>query len=301
MARRFQFTVSQEQSGRRLDQIIAAEVSLLSRTRAKQVIGEGGVFVDKKRVKVAGKLLFKDQQVVVHYNEQLVSATSDVLTFDVPIVALNSDYVVVDKPSGLFSAPTPESDRNDLLYLLAEQLRLQNQNHELYPVHRLDRPTSGLMLVARTPAAAANFSRLMESHQIVRQYLALIFDPKEDQAQITVDIDGKAACTHFSVLERRNSVALVRARLETGRTHQVRIHAEVWGSPILGDPKYGRTLLRTRMLALAEPLPRAPRLALHAFELTVPAGNGSTELHFSSPLPEDLRTYWDGLVSAPLR
>lgn len=292
MAQRFQFTVSKEQSGRRLDQIIAAEVSALSRTRAKQVISEGAVFVDKKRVKVAGKLLFQEQQVVVHYNEHLVSRATKPPPYTVPIIALSAEYVVVDKPSGLFSTPTPESDRNDLMYLLAELLRSKNESDDLYPVHRLDRPTSGLMLVARTKAAAARFSQLMESHQIQREYLAVVFAPPDDQATITVAIDGKPACTHFTVIERRKSLALVRARLETGRTHQVRIHAEAWGAPILGDPKYGRSLLHARALALGERPPRAPRLALHAFELTVPEADGLKHLHFSSPLPDDLKLFF---------
>jgi 23S rRNA pseudouridine1911/1915/1917 synthase len=282
-----------EQSGKRLDQAIAAEVSALSRTRSRRVVAEGGVFVDKKRVKVVGRIVRQGQHVVVHYNEELIEKKQVLTLPHIPIIELNNEYLVVNKPSGIFSAPTPESDRNDLVFILAEQLRKIGESCELFVVHRLDRPTSGLMLVARNKHAAARLSQLLESHSIKREYLALILTPGADTARIAEPISDRHAVTHFKVLERRGEVSLVHAELETGRTHQVRIHAEAWGSPILGDSKYGRRILRERLLAANIAMNSIPRLGLHAFRLAIPSSAGTEARSYECPLAGDLELFWD--------
>lgn len=292
MAQRFEFTVSTEQSGRRLDQVIAAEVERLSRTLTRRVVAAGGVFVDKKRVKVAGRLLHTGQRVVVHFNEQLHASPISVAPPEIPIVALSTGHVVVDKPSGMFSAPTPESDRNDLTFALAAQLKKEGLDDELFVVHRLDRPTSGLMVLARTRSEAAVLSEKMESHTIHRDYLALVLSPTSDAASIDTPIDGRTAKTHFTVLEQRGPVSLIQAKLETGRMHQVRIHAEAWGSPILGDSKYGRSLLRARLREQNIHLNSIPRLALHACRLAWETSEG-VPVTYQSPLPADLLEFWN--------
>ncbi len=289
MSQRFEFTVKTEQSGLRLDQAMASSITQLSRTQSRKILAEGGVFVDKKRVKVAGRPVRTGQRVVVHYNEQLTAQKDTAPPKDVPIIEINADYLVVDKPSGLFSAPTPESDRNDLIYLLKQSLQQQGKPNGLFLVHRLDRPTSGLMVVARRTQAAAELSGYLESHLMKRSYLALCLAPQDDAATLDQPVGEKAARTHFRVLERRGPIALVEAQLETGRMHQVRIHAEAWGAPILGDSKYGRQELRRFTQLTGEKLPTVGRLALHAHRLEIPE-QGKMRC-FEQPLPEELLSY----------
>ncbi len=295
MAQRFEFTVSPEHSGQRVDQIIAAMVPQLSRTKTKKILAEGGVFIDKQRVKIESRALVAGQRVVVHYNASLIDPRQEQSDWVVPIISANPDYLVVDKPSGLFSAPTPDSDRNDVLHVISKRLREEGKSDQLFVVHRLDRPTSGLMLLALHSKAAAALSAHLESHAVFRQYLAIVLSPAQDEKTVETPIAGKTARTHFRVLERRGALALVEATLETGRTHQVRIHAASMGSPILGDSKYGRGALRAAARELGTDSwggANVPRLALHAHRLCVPGGVDG-ERNYVCPLPTDLNSFWD--------
>lgn len=299
VAQRFDFTVSQEQSALRLDQLLSQAVPGLSRTRARQVLSVGGVFVDNKRVKVASRTLRPGQQVTVRF-EQVSKASSDTKSdWDIPIIALTSDYVVVNKPSGLASAPTPVSDQDDVVFYLKRQLRALSEKDELFVIHRLDQPTSGVMLLARNGPTAARLSAALAEHRIDRQYLALVLSPTEDSARIDHAIDGKPAVTHFTVLARRGAVSLVHARLETGRTHQVRIHAQEWGAPIYGDAKHGRSLLHAAQRAGVRAVGKAPRLALHAHVLSLPTLEQTQAAEFKCPLADDLDSFWQAQVTAP--
>lgn len=289
---RSEFTVSQEQSSLRLDQLLAQAVPGLSRTRARQILLSGGVFVDKKRVKVASRTLRAGQRVAVHF-EHSATGRDPKRSWEVPIIALGDDYVVVNKPSGLASAPTPNSDQNDVVFHLKQQLRALGHNHDVFVIHRLDQPTSGVMIFARNSSAAARLSLGLADHSIDRQYLALVLTPTDDCARIDAPIEGKPAVTHFTTLERRGAVSLVQARLETGRTHQVRIHAESWGCPIFGDARYGRQAMHAAARAGQRPVGKAPRLALHAHRLQVPALGQSEAAVFECALAEDLQHFWD--------
>lgn len=292
VTQRVDFTVSQEQSNLRLDQLLAQAVPELSRTRARQILLLGGVFVDRKRVKVASRTLLAGQRVTVHF-EGGAKPRERRSDLDVPIIALFDQYVIVNKPSGLASAPTPASDQNDVVFALRRQLRALGQNDEVFVIHRLDQPTSGVMVLARSGAAAAGLSAALADHSIDRQYLALVLTPSSDAARIDAVIDGKPAVTHFKTIERRGAVSLVQARLETGRTHQVRIHAECWGSPIFGDAKYGRRLMHAAAQSGRRPVSKAPRLGLHAYRLHVPAVGTAEAAVFECPLAEDLQRFWD--------
>lgn len=290
--RTYTFTVSKEQSGGRLDQLIAQAVPQLSRIKARELLAKGGVFVDNKRVKVASRAARAGQRVTVHSSSTPAASENEGQAWDVPLLALTTDYVVVNKPSGLASAPTLESDRQDVIWFLRERLKRAGQDDRLFVVHRLDRPTSGVMIVARNQPTAARLSLALSEHRLDREYLALMLSPKEDTAVIEVDIDDRPARTHFSVLERRGPVSLVHARLETGRTHQVRIHAEAWGAPIWGDSKYGRRAIYAARMAGVQPSSPPPRLALHAFRLTLPEEDLAPRPSFECPLPDDLRAFW---------
>jgi 23S rRNA pseudouridine1911/1915/1917 synthase len=278
-ATKTRFEVTAEDAGLRLDQIIPRHVGGLSRRKARSVIDLGGVFVDRARVKVAGRQLRAGQVVEVVVGGALDRTGETAL--EPAIVHVDDHVIVVDKPAGLVTAPTPESDRGDLLD------QLQRRFGEVYLVHRLDLPTSGLLVFARTRAANKALGDAFKVHDVDREYRAIVVG--EIAAAQTIDrpINGKRAVTHITPIEALRGATgpatLVAARLETGRTHQIRIHLAGLGHPVLGDRQHGGELERTFR-------PRPPRLALHACLLgfTHPAAPHE-RVQFTSPLPPELR------------
>jgi 23S rRNA pseudouridine1911/1915/1917 synthase len=283
-ARKERFEVAADDEGLRLDQLLAKRVPGLSRRRARVLIDNGGVFVDRARVKVAGRML-KPGQVI----EAVLGAALDERIEDGPeprIVFEDADVLVVDKPPGLVTAPTPESDKGNLFELLGRT------RPKLWLVHRIDRETSGLLVFAKTAEANKVLADRFVRHEIDREYVVLVVGMVEDQ-QRTIDapIEGKRAVTHVTVTERLPEVTVLRCRLETGRSHQIRIHLALRGHPVLGDGKHGgETIRRFR--------PKAPRLALHAAVLGFEHPRTRAPLHYEAPVPEDLVTYLDALRRA---
>lgn len=244
------------------------------------------MFVDRSRVKIAGRKVRCGQAVELFVAEDRERARTTEFAHELILVSETADFVVVDKPSGLYSAPIPESDQQDLL---AHLKRRSNETEgEFFLVHRLDRPTSGLMVVAKTRAAAAHLSDQVASRRMKRRYEALLVGRLDQPETVSHPIDGKEAITEFAPLQQRGPLTWVSAELRTGRTHQVRIHATARGTPIVGDSKYGRALSRGVSV-------QPPRLALHAVELSFLDPAEGKVVRFSSPMPEDLQTYWERL------
>lgn len=280
MTGRRSFVVSADEDGLRLDQALAKRVPELSRAKARVLIEQGSAFVDRKRVKVASRLVRKGQALSL---EALAPIASVRLNLDDMIVCEDSSLVVFNKPSGLLSAPTPESDQNNLHR--AAEVR---NNAQLWLVHRLDRPTSGLIVFAKTKQAAAKLSQALVDHSMRRQYLAILLGQLgEPTVTVRTPIEGRAAATQFSTLERRGGQSLVRAQLETGRTHQVRIHATSLGCPVVGDRRHGVALLGR------PEHPSAPRLLLHAAQLSFIHPATGRPVEFECPLPPDMGAYWE--------
>jgi 23S rRNA pseudouridine1911/1915/1917 synthase len=279
------FTVSAQEAGLRLDQLLAVRVPGLSRRRARVLIDLGGVFVDRRRVKIAGRPMHADEEVVAHLGGALARAENRVgetaRTAEesrLPpfgIVHEDEDVVVVDKPAGLLTAPTPESDRGNLLSLLSR--RDGRENVQL--VHRLDLPTSGLLIFAKSEVALKVLAERFRTHDLERVYLAVVagmFPPKI--GFIDQPIERRPARTRVELLERLGTRAsYLRFTLETGRTHQIRLHARALGHPVLGDVAYGQP-------TAFDP----PRLALHATRLALPHPRTGAPLAFDSPWPPDL-------------
>jgi 23S rRNA pseudouridine1911/1915/1917 synthase len=274
------FTVRDEEAGERLDRLLAARVPGLSRRQARVLLDIGGVFVDGARVKVASRTLRAGQRVEAHVGGALARATkhvgraaraSDEASLPAYVVVHEDDQViVVDKPSGLLVAPTPESDRQNLAALLGVRV-----------VHRIDLATSGLLVFARTEAANRALSAAFRVHDVERAYVAVVAGAVAgDVGTIDRPVGGKRAVTHVSIEERLTGATRLRCRLETGRTHQIRIHLSELGHPVLGDPKYG-----------AGEAPRPPRLALHAAELGFEHPGSGQRVRFTSELPDDLTTW----------
>jgi 23S rRNA pseudouridine1911/1915/1917 synthase len=278
------FEVAREDDGLRLDQAIPRHVPGLSRRKARAVIDLGGVFVNKHRVKVAGRLVHAGQIVEVNVGGALERADdgrADDPALAPRIVHLDDHVIVVDKPAGLVTAPTPESDRGDLFDRLARQLGASaGARGELYLVHRLDLPTSGLLVFARTREANKRLGDAFVRHDVDREYRAVAIGAVEAQ---TIDrpIGDRRAVTHVSVIEALAGATLIAARLETGRSHQIRLHLAGLGHPLAGDPQHGGEVGRTFS-------PRPPRLALHAGMLGFTHPATGERVRFEAPMPEEL-------------
>lgn len=254
------FTVAPDDSNLRLDQLVAQRTGL-SRRAAREALKLGGVQVDRKRVRVAGRLLKPGTEVRVAFDPDL----PPVPTLTIPIVFEDAWLLAVDKPAGLATQGTWASDRHDLLALL----KAQRPDLTLFLHHRLDQGTSGLLLLAKDPAANKGLADAFAGRDIEKRYLARLSEPLE---ACTVEapigrirgadpgrfgcaeggsgsaggdlMDPKSARTDFRPSTPEETAGLVPghyvvARLHTGRTHQIRVHLAHLGHPILGDALYG--------------------------------------------------------------
>jgi 23S rRNA pseudouridine1911/1915/1917 synthase len=268
------FEVAPDEAGLRLDQVVPRHVAGLSRRKARAVIDLGGVFVDRARVKVAGRPVRAGQLIEVHVGGAI---TREGPPLAPSIVHVDDHVIIADKPAGLVTAPTPESDRGDLLDQLSAQFG------EVYLVHRIDLPTSGLLVFARTRDANKQLGDAFVRHDIDREYRAVAIGAVGAQ---TIDrpIQGKRAVTHIEVLEPLAGATLLAARLETGRTHQIRLHLAGLGTPVAGDTQHGGETARTFV-------PRAPRLALHAAVLGFTHPATGARVRFARDVPDDLAAW----------
>jgi 23S rRNA pseudouridine1911/1915/1917 synthase len=285
---RVAFTVADSDVGRRLDQVLAARVEGLSRRQARVLLDIGGVFVDGRRIKMAGRPMRAGEEVVAVMGGALARATKKTGRAarsadeqNLPpftVVFEDDDIVVVEKPSGLLTAPTPESDRNNLADLLSRR----PGSVPVFVVHRIDLETSGLVVFAKTADANRELSNRFRDHDLERAYLAAVAGRFPDAIKrIDRPVGGRRAVTHVEIRERFDDRAtLVSCRLETGRTHQIRLHMAEVGTPVIGDARYGRPFS-----------PAPPRMALHATKLGLAHPRTGAPLSFESPWPDDLKAW----------
>lgn len=271
-------------AGLRLDQALARLVPELSRRTARVALEIGCVFVNNKRTKVASRKVFEGQQLVVNLGgafERATKATGqaarqadDAEVPEAQVVFEDDDLVVVVKPARLLTAPTPEGDRNNLKALL------ERTRAEVFVVHRLDLQTSGVLVFAKTENANRVLSVTFRLHQLERRYSVFVLGSYPQQREtLTMPVGGKSAITHVELVAHYDGFSWLRATLETGRTHQIRLHLSGRGFPVLSDPRYGR------VPGLAKP---SPRLALHAEKLAFAHPTTGRALSFEAPLPQDL-------------
>ncbi len=289
-ARTIRFEVGEADAGKRLDQVLAANVPGLSRTKARLLLELGGVFVDRARVKIASRPVHAGQVVEAHLGGAFERATpalgreararDDATLPPYTVVHEDADVIVVDKPAGLLTAPTPESDRGNL----ADQLGRRGTGPVLV-VHRLDLPTSGLLVFARTDAASRALAERFKVHDVDRVYLAVLGGKLAGEREVDAPVDGRPARTRFAAVEPLDEATLVRCTLDTGRQHQIRVHAAGMGHPVLGDRRYGEP-------TAADP---PPRMALHATHLGFVHPTSGEKLSFDSPWPADLARWLERL------
>jgi len=215
----------------RLDQALAARFPELSRRKARELIASGRVLVNQRPVRIASRIVAESDNVVI------------VEPADLPIIKVTDDWVAVNKPAGMPTQPP----RDRAVRSLEELLRVEYR--EIYLVHRLDTPTSGVVLFARTRAAAAKFSELFATGAMRKIYVAIVDGAIEKEITIDSPIEGREALT----IVRPLGGSRVEVEIKTGRTHQIRIHLASIGHPVAGDRRYGG--------------PNAERLLLHAWKL----------------------------------
>jgi 23S rRNA pseudouridine1911/1915/1917 synthase len=295
----------------RLDKALA-DASGLSRERIKALIGEGRVMLGGKAVSQPSAKCQPATPFSIRVPE---AAPLEAQAQDIPLVITYEDehLIVVDKPAGLVVHPAAGNLDGTLVNALLHHCRgqLSGIGGVARPgiVHRIDKDTSGLLVVAKTDAAHEGLSRQFAAHSIDRVYLALVAGrpmlpagtvrgaiarSTSDRKKMALVEDGrgKHAVTHFRTLERLSGAALVECRLETGRTHQVRVHMSSIGHPLLGDPVYGRTPTALRPVLSARDFRRQ---ALHAAELGFVHPVRSESVHFSSPMPPDMALLMEDL------
>ena len=290
--------------GQRLDKALA-DVSGLSRERIKALLGAGQISLDgivnaQARFKPAPGTTF---EIRLPAAIPLAAAAQDIALV---VVYEDEHLIVIDKPAGLVVHPAAGNLDGTLVNALLHHCRgqLSGIGGVARPgiVHRIDKDTSGLLVVAKSDAAHEGLARQFADHSLERAYLAIVAglpvplagtvteaiarsNTNRKKMALVADGRGKHAVTHYATLERLGAAALVECRLETGRTHQVRVHLTSLGHPLLGDPVYGRTPARLKPLLDQQ---RFARQALHAAVLGFVHPVSGAALRFESSLPADM-------------
>ena len=262
---RLDFVIAGDHSGERLDKYLSDQVESLSRSAASRLIEDGKVTVGEKAVKKNYKLADGDRITVLIDDPKPVDITPEDIPLD--IVYEDEHLLVVNKPKGMVVHPAPGNDCGTLVNALMYHCgdHLSGINGALRPgiVHRIDKNTSGLLAVAKSDIAHAGLSEQIKAHSFTRRYLAICYgNIKEDERTIDAPIgrhkidrkkmcvtqlNSKPAVTHIKVLERYNGFTYIECRLETGRTHQIRVHLASIGHPIAGDDVYGPSKVITSL------------------------------------------------------
>ncbi len=307
-----------EAAGQRIDRFFAAHIPALTRSRVKSLIEAGHASRDGIRITAPSEAV-RAGALYRLSPPAPVPATPRAEAIPFPILYEDSDLLVLDKPPGLVVHPAPGNQEGTLVNALLAHCgdTLPGIGGERRPgiVHRLDKDTSGVMVVAKTEQALAALSAAFAARDLDRAYLALCWglpnpaageiegaigrDPRERKRMAVVARGGKPALTRYRTLGHHQlAVALLEVRLATGRTHQIRVHLASRGHPVVGDPLYLR-----RIPAAARPLDAPtrgalldfPRQALHATRLGFAHPRTGAPLSFRTPPPPDMQALLDRL------
>ena len=317
----FRLEVDAGQAPVRIDRYMSEHMEDTSRSRVQQAIKEGYVTVNGEPAKANYAVRPGD---VISFSMPYRRRGLEIVPQDIPlnIVYEDEDVLVVDKPAGMVVHPGHGHYEGTLINALSHHLGI-SQGPEAEDermgilVHRIDKDTSGLLAVAKNPESQLKLAKQFFDHSIDRRYVAVVWgDLPEDEGTIDGDIgrdpgdrlrfkvvgegrEGKHAVTHYRVLERFGFVTFVECLLETGRTHQIRVHMSSIGHPIFNDARYGGSEIRKGTIYtkyrqfIANCFELCPRQALHAQILGFEHPRTRQQLRFSSPLPEDMTALLD--------
>jgi len=305
-------TIPEQAAGRRLDQVLAKLFSQYSRSRLQQWTKQGHVLLDGKPASVRQRVLGGEAVEIRAELQEESAAEPQAIALD--IVHQDSQLLVINKPAGLVVHPAVGNRsgtlQNGLLYFDPDLATVPRAGI----VHRLDKGTSGLMVVARTLEAHTSLVAQLQARSVSREYMALVHTvltaggtvdapigrhPK-DRLRMAVIESGKPAISHYRVLERFAAHTLVQVRLETGRTHQIRVHMAHIHYPLVGDPVYGGRLRIPRGASetLRETLLSFRRQALHARRLAFVHPETGEMVSWEVDPPEDFSTLLEAVRAA---
>jgi len=291
----FEIEITDEHEKGRIDKVLSDINADWSRTQIQQWVKDGLVLVNDGKVKQNYKV--KTGDIIEVMEPEPVELDIVPENLDLEIVYEDADVLVVNKPRGMVVHPAPGHGTGTLVNGLMHQVKdLSGINGVMRAgiVHRIDKDTSGLLMVAKNDQAHVSLVNQLVDKSVTRIYTALVHghiphdqgtidapigrDPKDRQSMTVID-KGKHAITHFNVLERFGDFTLVECRLETGRTHQIRVHMKYIGYPLAGDPKYGpkKTIDFNGQ-------------ALHAGTIGFKHPRTGEYMEFTQPLPDDFKT-----------
>ena len=304
-------TAGAEHAGLRADRFLADAIGAMSRTRVKSLITDGAVLRDGMRLVDPSEPVRSG----AHYRLQPPApapARPEPQAIPFTILYEDADLIVLDKPAGLVVHPAPGNEDGTLVNALLAHCgdTLPGIGGEKRPgiVHRLDKDTSGVMVVAKTEPALATLSAAFAARDLERRYVALAWglpapasgsiegaigrDPRERKRMAVVRSGGKAALTHYETRRAwAPAASLLSLKLATGRTHQIRVHLAHIGHPLVGDPAYLRRIPAAAKSLAAEvrgPLLDFPRQALHAARLGFAHPRTGVPMMFETPMPADM-------------
>jgi 23S rRNA pseudouridine1911/1915/1917 synthase len=280
----------------------------LSRRAAREAVRAGRIDVDGVAADEPGHDVPETAKLAFHPGRPARYRVSTRLS----VLLEDDDFVIVDKPAGLLSVPTAERESDTLLARTLDYLHRRFKRRPLaFVVHRLDRDTSGSVVFARNRPALRFLQDLFKRHAIEREYLALVEGTVPDSGTFSADLvadagsarrgvarpgeQGKRAVTRYRAIERLARATLVSVELETGRTHQIRVHFAASGHPVLGDRVYGERSRESRLEGRALKTPAIPRQMLHARRLGFPHPTTGKPVRAEAPLPEDFARVLESL------
>ncbi len=283
--------VTEENQNKRIDQFLVEQLQL-SRSKIAKMVQNNQVLVNGKKTKNSYLLKMDDMIQTEEYQEEPMNLTPENMNLD--IVYEDNDVIVVNKENGIVVHPAVGNPSHTLVNgLLYHSKELSSLNGEFRPgiVHRIDAYTTGLLMVAKNNKAHEILAKQLEEKKTTRKYIALVWgvikedtgtidapigrDLKDRKKMAVTDVNAKDAITHFKVLERYQEATLIELQLETGRTHQIRVHMDYIGHPVVNDPVYGKKKLIDET-----------GQCLHAKELGFIHPTTGEYMEFEVPLPE---------------
>ncbi|QMV40362.1 RluA family pseudouridine synthase [Cohnella cholangitidis] len=294
----FEWQVDKERSGERIDKHITETLAehSFSRSQVQDWIRTGAVTVNGKSVKANAKVSAGEQIQVTLPEPEPLEAFPENIPLDV--VYEDSDVIVINKPRGMVVHPAAGHPSGTVVNALLHHCKdLSGINGVMRPgiVHRIDKDTSGLLMVAKNDLAHASLAEQLKEHSVTRKYFALVYGVMQHdkgtvdapigranhdrKLYVVTDKNSKHAITHFAVAERFDEYTLLELKLETGRTHQIRVHMKYIGFPLVGDPVYGGKSGRTLGM---------DGQALHAGVLGFNHPRSGEYLEFEVPIPDDM-------------
>ena len=295
--------VPSEYSGKRLDLVIAKLFSDFSRSKLKNWLDSGTILVNGAPLTKPSKKVYGGEEIkILIQEEKLVSSEPQNIPFEVEYES--KDFLIVDKQAGMVVHPGAGNHQNTLLNALLFKFPELEKLPRAGIIHRLDKETSGLMIIARNQNSYKNLSEQISERLVKRTYQAFAVGniprsgkieepvgrhPRNRQKQAITE-KGKYALTRYSVLKKYGNYTHLEVNLETGRTHQIRVHMSHIGFPLIGDALYGRKkrFAKSTNSDLREVIEKFPRQALHASNLTFKDVYSENEVNFESSLPKDL-------------